>query len=76
LWAQEGFWRMDSHRDEVYRCRLNLCLGEAQALASVHGSEVDAEDFLRTLSEAERETPVALDTCRPGTTAASLECAH
>jgi len=70
LWAQEGYWRMDNHRDEVYRCRLNLCLGEAPALASLYGSEVDADDFLRTLSGAEREAPVALDTCRSGATAA------
>jgi hypothetical protein len=67
LGAQEGYWRMDSHRDEVYRCRLNLCLGEASVLASEYGSEVDADEFPRTLSDAEREVPVVLDTCRAGT---------
>ena len=57
---------MDNHRDEVYRCRLNLCLGEAPALASLYDAAVDADNFSRTLSDGEREAPVELDTCRPG----------
>jgi hypothetical protein len=57
---------MDTHRDEVYRCRLNLCLGEAPALLELFGAAVDGDNFSRTLSDEEREAPVELDTCRPG----------
>jgi len=66
LWEQEGYWRMDSHRDEVYRCPLELCRGEAPALASLHGADIDGDNFSRTLTAEEREASMQLDTCRPG----------
>ena len=66
MWEQEGYWRMDSHRDEVYRCPLELCRGEAPALASLHGVDIDGDNFSRTLTAEEREASMQLDTCRPG----------
>jgi hypothetical protein len=64
--AQEGYWRKDSHQEEVYSCRLNLCRGEATALEKVYGHAVDSDEFNNTLSLAERTEPVELDTCRTG----------
>jgi hypothetical protein len=64
--AQEGYWRKDSHQEEVYSCRLNLCRGEAPALEKVHGHAVNSNEFDYTLSPAERTEPVELDTCRTG----------
>ena len=64
--AQEGYWRKDSHQEEVYSCRLNLCRGEAPALEKLYGHAVDSNEFGITLSPAERTEPVELDTCRTG----------
>jgi hypothetical protein len=64
--AQEGYWRKDSHQEVVYRCRLNLCRGEATALEQLFGHAVDSNEFDYTLSPAERTVPVELNTCRTG----------
>jgi hypothetical protein len=64
--AQEGYWRKDSHQEVVYRCRLNLCRGEATALEQLSGHAVDSNEFDYTLSPAERTVPVELNTCRTG----------
>ena len=69
---QEGFWRKDSHQEEVYSCRLNLCRGEATALEKVYGHAVDSDEFNNTLSLAERTEPVELDTCRTGAIRAAI----
>ena len=50
----------------VYRCRLNLCRGEATALEQLSGHAVDSNEFDYTLSPAERTVPVELNTCRTG----------
>jgi hypothetical protein len=70
--AQEGYWRKDSHQEEVYSCRLNLCRGEATALEKVYGHAVDSDEFNNTLSLAERTEPVELDTCRTGAIRAAI----
>jgi hypothetical protein len=66
---QEGYWRKDTHQTELYKCRLSVCLGEAQALQALHqGVSYQSDQFNRTLSAAERTTPIELDSCRDGHT--------
>ena len=60
---------MDTHQTELYKCRLQVCMGEATALQALHsGVSYLSDDFNRTLSPAERESPTQLDTCRNGHT--------
>jgi hypothetical protein len=60
---------MDTHQTELYKCRLQVCFGEANALQALHnGVSYLSDDFNRTLSPAERESPTQLDTCRNGHT--------
>jgi hypothetical protein len=67
--AQEGYWRMDTHQTELYKCRLSVCLGEAEALQTLHqGVSYLSDEFNRTMSAAERANPIQLDTCRDGHT--------
>jgi hypothetical protein len=67
--TQEGYWRMDTHQTELYKCRLQVCMGEANALKALHnGVSYLSDDFNRTLSPAERESPTQLETCRNGHT--------
>jgi hypothetical protein len=68
-YTQEGYWRTDTHRVELYKCRLQVCMGEASALQALHsGVSFLADEFNRTLSAAERDSPTQLDTCRKGHT--------
>ena len=69
---------MDTHQTELYKCRLSVCMGEAEALQSLHqGVSYDSDEFNRTLSAAERTMPTELDSCRDGHTGRLCQvCAH
>ena len=67
--AQEGYWRMDTHQTELYKCRLSVCMGETDSLQALHqGVSYQSDEFNRTMSAAERANPIQLDTCRDGHT--------
>ena len=60
---------MDTHQTELYKCRLSVCMGEADSLQALHqGVSYQSDEFNRTMSAAERANPIQLDTCRDGHT--------
>jgi hypothetical protein len=51
---QEHYWRADSHKEEVYKCRHNFCTGEGRAAKALAGVGPD-EDLPASLTPPERE---------------------
>ena len=64
---QASYWREDSHKEEVYKCQHNLCLGESLALKTL--AEVGPSDLLpTTVTQSEKQAAHVWgeEVCREG----------
>lgn len=69
---QESYWREDSRKSDVYKCRFKLCDGEAEALAKFLNL-TPSDPLPTTLTPRERNGSISwlhddVDICRPGHT--------
>ena len=64
---QGDYWREDWLKDDLYKCRYKLCLGEELALKDIIGSDVFNNS--NTLTQMERDEVVLWSgACRHGHT--------